>query len=106
MTWGAESGRTSPLPENWPQLRQHVLARDRGECQWQGPDPRRGTEPMCGYAATDVDHIDDPNDHDPFNLRALCSAHHAMRTSTQGNAARWRYRRQRPPERHPGLRHE
>jgi 5-methylcytosine-specific restriction protein A len=99
MVWGAESGRTYPLPDDWDERRRFVLARDRGECQHRdGPD-----SDICGYAATDVDHFGEPWDHDVNVLRAMCHDHHAEKTSRQGNAARWAYRRQRPPERHPGI---
>ena len=101
--WGAESGRRSPLPENWPALRRYVLERDHGECQWRGPDPFVEVGPICGYLASDVDHKGPDDDHRPEMLRALCATHHGQRTSAQGNAARWRHRQERPRERHPGI---
>lgn len=103
MTWTSESGRSAPLPPNWPALRRYVLERDRAECKWQGPDPFVPTERVCGVIASDVDHKGDPNNHDPDMLRALCAEHHRIRTSAQGNAARWAHRRERPREPHPGI---
>ncbi|WP_201724380.1 hypothetical protein [Streptomyces antimycoticus] len=50
-----------------------------------------------------VDHIIPGNDHRPENLQALREQHHAIKSSHEGNTARWAVRRQRPPKRHPGL---
>jgi 5-methylcytosine-specific restriction protein A len=100
MTWQATSGRTAQLPPNWPRIRDHVLDRDRHQCQWEGADPWRPSEPMCLAHAPEVDHKGDAADHDPANLRALCTDHHRLRTAAQGNAARWAHRRHRPRPRY------
>jgi 5-methylcytosine-specific restriction endonuclease McrA len=84
--------RRSPLPRNWPQLRQHVLGRDGHVCTL-GYDG-------CLVLATEVDHVGDRDDHSPDNLRSACSRCHATRTGRQGAA---KTRRRREPEPHPGL---
>ena len=99
MTWQASSGRTAELPPGWNTIRDRVLRRDRWECQWEGADPWHPSEPICLAPAGDVDHKGDAADHDDDNLRALCEGHHRLRTSAQGNAARWAHRRTRPRER-------
>lgn len=93
----AGSTRRNRLPADWPTLRALILERDRHRCRWT----ENGTP--CGQTATDVDHIEPGDDHRPENLQALCRDHHALKSSREGNTARWQVRRQRPPERHPGL---
>ncbi|MFF1756142.1 HNH endonuclease [Streptomyces sp. NPDC058266] len=93
----AGSDRRTELPPDWPQRRADVLDRDGHRCRW------RTNGIACGKHATDVDHIKPGNDHRPENLQALCTDHHAIKSSREGNAARWAVRRQRPAERHPGL---
>lgn len=92
--------RTSPLPPGWRrQIRPPVLERDGGQCTWVEDDGQR-----CTLRATDVDHIGDPNDHGPENLRSLCGYHHRKRTAAQANAAKGPApSRRRPAEAHPGL---
>lgn len=91
------SNRRAELPTDWPAIRAHVLTRDEHRCRWR----HAGT--VCGRWANQCDHIGDRHDHRPENLQALCEQHHAIKTSRQGNAARWAQRAERPPERHPGL---
>lgn len=90
--------RTAPLPPGWARIRAAVLERDGHRCTWRDDGVR------CIEAATDVDHIGDPNDHRPANLRSLCGWHHDRRTAQQAAAARARLPKMaRPAERHPGL---
>lgn len=85
--------RTSPLPKDWHHIRRAVLERDGHQCV------------TCGNPGNEVDHIDDPTNHHPSNLRTLCHPCHAHRTALQANAARWaNSTTRRPAERHPGLR--
>lgn len=100
MSWQS-SDRKSRLPDNWAQLRARVFARDRGRCQWL-EDGR-----MCGARATDCDHIEAGDNHDLTNLRALCAAHHAVKSSSEGGRASWfalqerKKAAKRPPLEHP-----
>jgi 5-methylcytosine-specific restriction protein A len=95
MTWAGT--RKAELPPDWQQRRQVVLARDGGRCV--GLDGN-----YCGWHATDVDHIDDRDDHSIENLRSLCGHHHRKRTAQQALEARRRKaaRLQRPSTPHPG----
>lgn len=97
MTWQG-STRRQRLPPRWPEIRRAVLERDGWRCTHVDPAGGRCTAP-----ATDVDHINPGDNHAPANLRSLCRAHHAAKSSAEGNAARWRVRERREPERHPGL---
>lgn len=94
------SRRTTPLPPGWQtRIRPPILERDGHRCTWTEHDGERCTE-----RATDVDHIGDPTDHSPENLRSLCGYHHRKRTAIQANAAKGPPpSRRRPPEAHPGL---
>lgn len=98
MPWGPSSGRTTPLPPNWPAIRRAILERDGHRCT----ATRGDTGTRCDAPATDVDHIDAPDDHRPANLRALCGHHHRRRTAAQGGRARSQRRRPTTPK-HPGL---
>ncbi|MGW4028237.1 HNH endonuclease [Streptomyces sp. NPDC004838] len=94
----AGSNRRAELPPNWArEIRPAILQRDQYRCRWD-----EAGRP-CGHAANQVDHIGDKHDHRPENLQALCEHHHAIKTSRQGNAARWAETARRPPEKHPGL---
>ncbi|GEL19347.1 hypothetical protein PA7_31840 [Pseudonocardia asaccharolytica DSM 44247 = NBRC 16224] len=91
---GRASGRNSAA---WKRLRRFILDRDSHRCTWptdHGP---------CGAPADQVDHIDRHGGDDPNNLRALCRPHHAIKTSAEGNAERWRHRERRPTRPHPGF---
>lgn len=91
------SNRKAELPDDWPQRRAYILERDGHRCRWTENGPR------CGAPANQVDHIRPGNDHSYDNLQALCPDHHAIKSSREGTAARWRHRQRRPTERHPGL---
>lgn len=88
----ASSPRKLGLPPDWSSRRVRVLQRDRFICR------------RCGAAATDVDHIDSPDDHSMGNLQALCHSCHMKKTGRAGGSAPRRPRRKsRPRPRHPGL---
>lgn len=97
MAWGKDSGRTSPLPRAWKMIRVNVLRRDNYQCQWV----REDTGLLCLAPATDVDHIDDPDNHKHSNLQSLCGYHHKQKTASQGgtaNAAKFK-----KSKKHPGV---
>ncbi|SFD14156.1 HNH endonuclease [Streptomyces aidingensis] len=99
-TWqeGPTSRRTHPRPQGWKTLRQEILNRDQHRCTWIDDGQR------CTARGTDVDHIGNPNDHTPDNLRTLCGPHHRRRTALQARAARGETPpRKRPRDPHPGL---
>ncbi|WP_432034593.1 HNH endonuclease, partial [Streptomyces antibioticus] len=91
--------RTAPRPRGWKALRAQVLERDGHQCTWIEDGQR------CTAQGTDADHIADPQDHTPANLRTLCAYHHRKRSAIQARAARGPLpSRQRPPAGpHPGL---
>jgi 5-methylcytosine-specific restriction endonuclease McrA len=70
-------------------------------CQWPTDTG------ICRQPATDVDHITPAHlggSNEDANLQALCSWHHARKTSQEANAARPpRPPRARLPELHPGV---
>lgn len=99
----AVSARKARLPSNWygPHgLREAVLHRDSGACQWAG------TTGPCGETATEVDHIRAGDDHSMGNLQALCSYHHRRKTASEAghSKARTKVSTKRTPEPHPGMR--
>lgn len=102
--------RVVPLPPHWQRIRAVVLLRDRYRCMWGTVESDDASPGQCSQPATDVDHVGDPADHSPENLRSLCAGHHAHRTALQANLARGvagsaeRNPRKRPPKSHPGLR--
>lgn len=98
--WGPKSGRTSPLPKAWPKIRGNVLRRDNYQCV----HIREDTGLPCGARATDVDHIDSPDDHTHKNLQSLCGWHHDQKTAAQGGTAAGQKRKGRiTREAHPGF---
>ena len=100
MTAWSGSTRRQKTPSNWARIRQQILERDGHRCTHVDQAGR------CGQPATDVDHIrpvSQGGTDSPANLRSLCRWHHNRKSSAEGNAARWRYRDRREPERHPGL---
>ncbi|MEV7013289.1 HNH endonuclease [Streptosporangium sp. NPDC051022] len=89
--------RQASLPKGWPAIRQHVLERDNHTCY------------KCGGHATHVDHVQNAaagGSDDYANLAAICVDDHRSKSSAEGGRARAakQGRRQRPPEKHPGLR--
>lgn len=85
----------SERPAGWRGVRAAALARDRWTCQ------------DCGGHAREVDHIipRSRGGSDAINnLRAICKACHAIKSSREGNDARWAVREARAPESHPGFR--
>lgn len=95
MPWEG-SDRRDRLPPNWAtEIVPRILRRDGHTCQIRRPG--------CTGTATEVDHKNAGDDHRDANLQASCAWCHARKSSAEGNAARTRYSRRRPPERHPGL---
>ncbi|GGK61351.1 hypothetical protein Sme01_03060 [Sphaerisporangium melleum] len=89
--------RRSTLPPNWEAVRIVVLTRDNYVCY------------ECSGYATHVDHVKNAasGGTDEFdNLKAMCEPCHRVKSSAEGGRAKAakQGRRQRPPERHPGLR--
>ena len=81
-----------------PARRKAVWARDGDICWYCG-------KPGAGPGQGEIDHKnDDPTDHRLENLGPIhpwpC---HLKKTEAKANKQRWRYRRNRPAERHPGL---
>jgi 5-methylcytosine-specific restriction enzyme A len=106
------SRRTTPLPKNWPSIRRMVLVRDRHRCLWGSVPADLAVPGQCSRPATDVDHIIDPEDHHPDNLRSLCGEHHDIRTSRMAGRVSAAERRRiialrnRPQRPHPGMRED
>lgn len=90
VTW--EGKRRATLPSDWRKIRARILRRD--------PLCRLALD-VCTGRSTEVDHIGDPGDHRPANLRGVCSECHKRRTAQQ--AADAKPTTKRPTERHPGL---
>lgn len=80
-------------------IRANVLKRDNYQCVWI----REDTGMACRARATDVDHIDGPDDHRHSNLQSLCSWHHDQKTAGQGGRATRASQRKREVKRHPGV---
>lgn len=95
MSWST-SNRASRLPKNWHRVRAFVLERDRRTCQIRSD--------RCTLIANQVDHVIAGDNHDPSNLRAVCSACHATKSSREGSTAATERRklRYRPIAKHPG----
>lgn len=96
------STRRDELPGNWKQIRQRVLARDHGLCQWRMSDGS-----ICAEDANQVDHIkakDTSPERDRLDrLQSLCEWHHLRKTAREANAAQTRHSTKHPDEAHPGL---
>ena len=98
-----KSERRSQLPVNWDSIRRKVLKRDHYKCQW-----KMTYGGICGYLASDVDHIIPGDNHHLSNLRSLCKKHHSRKSSQEGAAAAKAKRleisqRFKRVEDHPGL---
>ncbi len=99
----AGSNRRAELPPDWPQRRARILHRDAHRCTATMSDGSR-----CTWPATDVDHIEQGNDHSDTALTSLCRWHHQQKSSSEGAAARKAQggylTQRRSPEPHPGQR--
>jgi len=94
MGWES-SNRKHRLPSNWWALRAQVLRRAHNQCEVINDGIR------CTNIANEVDHIIPGDDHSLSNLRAICTDHHKVKSSQEGNAARKKkYSRRIEP--HPG----
>lgn len=93
----AHSTRAARLPPGWStRVVPRILARDHYTCY------------LCGQLGADtVDHVVPGDDHSDANLAAVHDRNpphcHRHKSSAEGNAARWKVREARPPERNPGL---
>lgn len=92
--------RAARLPDDWDTIRADVFATWGHVCHVCGED-----------GAYDVDHVIAGDNHDPANLRPIHGQYtrqrcHVYKSSSEGGKALWanRPRRQRPAERHPGMR--
>lgn len=98
MAWGSGDPRTSTA--QWRRTTDRVKRRDGYRCTWVENGAR------CDGPADEVDHVvevsEGGTDADE-NLRSLCADHHRRKTAAHANLVRWRHRRQRPDEPHPGM---
>lgn len=85
----AGSNRRAELPSNWTSTTARILRLDP-ECQlaYPGTWPTGSGMARCLGVSTEVDHIDDPLDHHPANLRSVCQPCHRRRTQQQANVTR------------------
>lgn len=98
MTTGWQnSDRHQELPPGWARIRRRIFRRDGYRCMWMEDGGQ------CTAVATEVDHIGDPLDHAPENLRSLCTPHHRKHTAAQSLLARNLHLRHRPRTQHPGM---
>jgi 5-methylcytosine-specific restriction protein A len=94
------SDRRDRLPENWvSEIVPYVKRRARGRCEQRLPSGKR-----CPRPGTDVDHRKPGDDHSYGNLQLLCSDHHDVKSSREGNSARWGKKKISPRKegQHPG----
>lgn len=85
------SNRRATLPPDWPAIAARTLRRDR-TCQlaYPGTWHTRHGPTRCAGRSSEVDHIGDPSDHTPGNLRGVCAPCHRRRTQAQSASARAR----------------
>lgn len=85
------SDRSKRLPSNWPDIRDQILKRD----------------PICKVChsrrSVQVDHKKNGDDHSSFNLQGICEPCHKKKTAQEGALARYRFKRMRDQEQHPGV---
>lgn len=85
------SDRRSRLPNDWQQLRQHVITRANGQCEATiQTDPPKTITPetiRCPNHGTDVDHINRGDNHAVSNLQLLCGPCHAIKTGDEATEA-------------------
>lgn len=97
----SSSRRSAPLPKNWQKLRLRIARRDNNACQLAA------SEDCLGYCPPgdggECDHVGDPADHRPANLRWVCEPCHRERSAQQAVAANPLAKpRRRAEEEHPG----
>jgi len=92
------SSRKDRLPRDWPSRRAEVFRTKGRICllAYAG---------VCTLEATEVDHIEPGDNHEPDNLQPVCSECHAVKSSAEGYHARARKgrARMRKTEKHPGF---
>lgn len=96
----ARSNRKASLPDNWQKVRGRRLIMDNYLCQING----RG----CTDRATEVDHMNGPNDHRLSSLQSVCETCHKAKTATESHVKKAAKRaeirsRFQQDEGHPGL---
>jgi len=94
MGWES-SNRKARLPREWHRLRAIVLRNANHQCEVIENGKR------CTNTATEVDHIIAGDDHTLGNLRAICTDHHKLKSSAEGNTAR-KQKYSHRVEPHPG----
>lgn len=86
------------LPSNWRTIHHRILRRDP-HCRLHLPG--------CTLISTEVDHINDRDDHSDENLQGACHSCHAHKTAAEAAAGRAAARARKPklrPQRpHPGF---
>lgn len=97
------SNRRDRLPADWQAIRKRILKRDGNRCRTLDQDGER-----CPEMATEVDHVRRGDIHEDWNLVAICTWHHARKSSREGAQAAARKkaaanRKFRRSETHPGL---
>lgn len=95
--WGAGNRYNDP---RYRRLRVEALDRDGWRCRQLVDNVR------CLQPAHTADHIISRADDGPdelWNLQALCTHHHKLKTQQESRVARGRFREQRTPAKHPGL---
>lgn len=85
MAWEGSS-RRARLPANWAKLRERVFQEAGYRCEWT-ERYSDGEVERCIQPAEECDHIRRGDDHSRRNLRALCHAHHSMKSGWEGNQA-------------------
>ena len=73
----ARSNRQASLPDNWKKVRGRRLIMDSYLCQING----RG----CTDKATEVDHMNGPNDHRLTSLQSVCETCHKGKTNRESH---------------------
>lgn len=105
MPW--QSSRRRKDPPGWANIRQAVIQRAMGQCEYTPPaSASPGNPQRCGFPGTDVDHIINlaqGGTDDLPNLQLLCPWHHKQKTAQEARAARTIRTERRPKEKHPGL---
>lgn len=102
------STRRETLPPDWPKrvaARRKKAATEKfpgGQCEKWIKSAVDGRWMRCPLAGDEVDHDNHRLDHD--HLKLLCGRHHTEKTNREAQAARYRPRRRREPEAHPGTR--